>query len=213
MHDDRRLAASAGDMHDDRRLAARSLRRGAGCAAVVPAAGDVNRSVASHAPAPVASGWHRWLVLSVAVIVLDQAAKEAIVATLRPGESIMLLPVLSLVLAFNRGAAFSFLAGADGWQRWLFTLIAVVACVFMAWLLRRGGSRWLCAGLALIIGGALGNLWDRLTLGHVVDFVLVHYGNWSFPAFNVADSAITLGAGALIFDGFRRRPDAPAQEH
>jgi signal peptidase II len=162
----------------------------------------------------VAAGWYRWLWLSVAVIALDQLTKHGILASFRPGEERVLLPVLSLVLAFNTGAAFSFLAGQDGWQRWLFTLIAIAACGFMLWLLRRGGTRWLCAGLALIVGGALGNLYDRLTLGHVVDFILVHYGTWTFPAFNVADSAITIGAGALILDGFRHagaRP-APARE-
>ena len=151
------------------------------------------------------AGALRWLWLSVAVIVLDQVTKQAILASFRPGEEKALLPVLSLVLAFNPGAAFSFLAGADGWQRWLFTGVAIVACAFMLWMLRRGGSRWLCGGLALIIGGALGNLYDRLTLGHVVDFILVHYRGWTFPAFNVADSAITLGAIALILDGFRQR--------
>ncbi len=158
-------------------------------------------------------GWYRWLWLSIAVIALDQATKALILASLRPGEEKALLPVLSLVLAFNPGAAFSFLAGATGWQRWLFTIVAIAACALMLWLLRRGGSRWLCAGLALITGGALGNLWDRLAIGTVVDFVLVHYAGWSFPAFNVADSAITLGAAALIFDGFRQRhapvPPAP----
>jgi signal peptidase II len=147
----------------------------------------------------------QWLWLSVAVIVLDQLTKHAILATFRPGEEKALLPVLSLVLAFNPGAAFSFLAGADGWQRWLFTGVAIVACAFMLWMLRRGGSRWLCGGLALIIGGALGNLFDRLAFGHVVDFILVHYRGWTFPAFNVADSAITVGAVALILDGFRQR--------
>jgi signal peptidase II len=158
--------------------------------------------------------WAHWLWLALAVIVLDQWTKHLILTALRPGEEKALLPVLSLVLAFNPGAAFSFLAGADGWQRWLFTAIAVAACGFMLWLLRRGGSRLLCAGLALIVGGALGNLWDRMTLGHVVDFVLVHYGGWTFPAFNVADSAITVGAAALILDAFRQRhaPHAlPAQ--
>ncbi len=157
----------------------------------------------------------RWLWLSVVVIALDQLTKHLVLGALRTGEEQVLLPVLSLVLAFNAGAAFSFLAGADGWQRWLFTGIALVACGFMLWLLRRGGSRWLCAGLALVIGGALGNLVDRLTLGTVVDFVLVHYRGWTFPAFNVADSAITLGAGALIVDGFRQRhaggPDTAVQ--
>ena len=135
-------------------------------------------------------------------------------AAFRPGEELPLTSFASLVLAFNRGAAFSFLAGEDGWQRWLFAAVAVVACGVMAWLLKRGGSRMYCAGLALIIGGALGNLYDRVTLGHVVDFLLFHYRDWHYPAFNVADSAITVGAVALIVDSFRQRhaPAAPAEE-
>jgi signal peptidase II len=149
--------------------------------------------------------WTRWLWLSVAVIVLDQLTKNAILATFRPGEELPLAPFASLVLAFNTGAAFSFLAGADGWQRWFFTVIAVVACAFMMWLMKRGGSRLFCAGLALVIGGAIGNLYDRLVLGHVVDFLLFHYHEWHYPAFNVADSAITIGAAALIIDSFRQR--------
>jgi len=160
--------------------------------------------------APLAPGWYRWLWVSLAVILLDQLTKHAILATFRPGDEKVLLPVLSLVLAFNTGAAFSFLAGEDGWQRWLFTAIAIAACGFMLWMLRRGGSRWLSTGLALIVGGALGNLYDRMTLGKVVDFILVHYGGWTFPAFNVADSAITVGAVALILDGFRHAGARPA---
>ena len=151
----------------------------------------------------------RWLWLSLAVIAADQATKHAMLVTFRPGEDLPLTSFASLVLAFNRGAAFSFLAGEDGWQRWLFAVIAVAACAAMAWLLRRGGRALFCAGLALIIGGALGNLYDRLTLGHVVDFLLVHYRGWYFPAFNVADSAITVGAGALILDSFREAKPGP----
>jgi signal peptidase II len=147
----------------------------------------------------------RWLWLSLAVVVVDQATKHAMLASFRPGEDLVLTPFASLVLAFNRGAAFSFLAGEDGWQRWLFALIAVAACVAMVWFLRRGGRTLFCAGLALIIGGALGNLYDRVTLGHVVDFLLLHYRGWYYPAFNVADSAITVGAVALIIDSFRDR--------
>ena len=153
-------------------------------------------------------GWHRWLWLSLVVVVLDFASKQAVLASFRPGEVLPVLPVFSLVLAFNPGAAFSFLAGASGWQRWVFTGIAVVASVVIVWLLRRGGSRLYCAGLALILGGALGNLWDRITIGQVVDFLLFHWRAWSYPAFNVADSAITIGAALLIIDSFRaRRPD------
>jgi signal peptidase II len=158
-------------------------------------------TVAMRAPAAANL---RWLWLAVVVIALDQATKHLIVASFRPGEELPLTPFASLILAFNRGAAFSFLAAATGWQRWLFALIAVTACAIMAWLLARGGRALFCAGLALIIGGALGNLYDRLTLGHVVDFVLLHYRDWYYPAFNVADSAITIGAAALILDSFRR---------
>jgi len=154
--------------------------------------------------APSTANW-RWLWLSALAIGVDQLTKHWVLATFRPGEELPLAPFASLVLAFNRGAAFSFLAGEGGWQRWLFALIAIVACAVMLWLMRRGGRALFCAGLALIIGGALGNLYDRLTLGHVVDFVLIHYREWYYPAFNVADSAITVGAAALIVDSFRER--------
>ena len=153
----------------------------------------------------------RWLALAIVVIVADQLTKVAVLSAFRPGDELPLLPFLSFVLTFNRGAAFSFLAGADGWQRWLFATIAVAAAVFIVWLLKRGGSRLYCLGLALILGGAIGNLIDRLWLGQVVDFVLVHWRGWTYPAFNVADSAITIGAALLIVDSFRqRRADAAA---
>ena len=147
----------------------------------------------------------RWLWLSLAVIVVDQITKHWILATFRPGEDLPLTSFASLVLAFNKGAAFSFLAGETGWQRWMFAVIAIAACAAMIWFMRRGGRSLFHAGLALIIGGALGNLYDRLMLGHVVDFLLFHYRDWYYPAFNVADSAITIGAGALILDSFRER--------
>ncbi|MEO8485616.1 MAG: signal peptidase II [Betaproteobacteria bacterium] len=160
-------------------------------------------------PAPI--DVMRWLALAAALVVADQATKAAVLATIRPGDEVVLLPFLSLILTFNTGAAFSFLAGAAGWQRWFFAAVALGAAVFITWLLRRGGSRVYLAGLALILAGAIGNLIDRLWLGHVVDFVLVHWRGWFFPAFNVADSAITIGAGLLILDSFRqRRADAPA---
>ena len=152
--------------------------------------------------ASTSANW-RWLWLAAAVIALDQLTKHWIVASFRPGEELPLAPFASLVLAFNSGAAFSFLAGGSGWQRWLFAVIAVAASVVMLWFLRRGGRALFCAGLALIIGGALGNLFDRITLGHVVDFMLLHWRGWYYPAFNVADSAITVGAAALILDSFR----------
>jgi signal peptidase II len=159
------------------------------------------------------TGIARWLALAAAVLVADQVTKHAILAAFRHGEVLPITPFFSLVLAFNPGAAFSFLAGHDGWQRWFFSGIALVASVVIVWLLRRGGSRMYLCGLALILGGALGNVWDRLTIGMVVDFLLFHWRGWSYPAFNVADSAITVGAGLLIIDSFRtRRVDgAPAK--
>ncbi len=156
----------------------------------------------------VAAGWWRWLLLSAAVIVLDLATKAWITAIFREGEALPVTSYFTLVLAYNTGAAFSFLAGAGGWQRWFFIGVAVAASVFLVWMLRRGGSRMLSLGLALILGGALGNLWDRVTLGRVTDFLLFHYASWSWPAFNVADSAITVGAVCLILDSFRPRREA-----
>ncbi len=151
--------------------------------------------------------WWGWLLVSMAVIVADQATKHAVVAALTPGDARAYTSFFSLVLAYNSGAAFSFLAGAQGWQRWFFAGIAVVAGVLLVYLLRRGGSGWFCCGIALILGGAIGNLYDRLVIGQVVDFLLFHYGGSSFPAFNVADSAITTGAFALIVDSFGVRHD------
>ena len=153
----------------------------------------------------------RWLWLAAGVFVADQVTKAAIVAALRDGGGLAITPFFTLVLTYNTGAAFSFLAGASGWQRWLFAGIAAAAAVVIVALLRRGGSRIYCAGLALILGGALGNLIDRLLLGKVVDFLLFHYAQWSYPAFNVADSAITIGAGLIILDSFRR-PRGDARE-
>jgi signal peptidase II len=149
--------------------------------------------------------WWTWLVVSAFIVVADQLTKAAMLATFHPGEQLAITPFASLVLAFNTGAAFSFLAGAAGWQRWLFAAIAIAAAGLITWLLRRGGDRVYLAGLALILGGAIGNLIDRLAIGTVVDFVLLHYGGWAFPAFNVADSAITVGAALLILDSFRQR--------
>jgi len=159
----------------------------------------------------VPTRWQRWLWVSAGVIAADQLTKAAILATIREGDGWVVTGFLSLVLTYNTGAAFSFLAGASGWQRWLFAAIAAAAAVLIVALLRRGGSARYCAGLALILGGALGNLYDRLTLGKVVDFLLFHYAGWAYPAFNVADSAITVGAALLILDSFRRRHDEPSE--
>jgi signal peptidase II len=159
--------------------------------------------------------WWRWLALALAIVVLDQWTKSLVLSAFRPGETLPVLPVLSLVLAFNTGAAFSFLAGASGWQRWFFVAVAAIAAVVITRLLRKGGRASYLAGLSLILGGAIGNVWDRVTLGKVVDFVLVHYGEWYFPAFNVADSAITVGAGLLVIESLVHRDDrpAPARDH
>jgi signal peptidase II len=148
--------------------------------------------------------WWMWLWISAAVVLVDQASKSAIKTSFRPGDEQVLTSFFSLVLAYNSGAAFSFMRGTEG-SRYVFSAVAVAAAVLIVWLLRRGGDGWYCAGLALILGGALGNLWDRLTLGHVVDFILVHWQRWYYPAFNVADSAITVGAALLLLDAFMRR--------
>jgi signal peptidase II len=155
-----------------------------------------------------------WLSVAAVVALLDQLSKYWVTATLRPGETLNVLPFFDLVLWFNRGAAFSFLAAEGGWQRAFFIGIAVAAAVLIVWLLRRHrGEILFCTGLALILGGALGNLWDRVALGHVVDFLLFHAGAYYWPAFNVADSAITLGAALIIIDGFRHKDRAPRLKH
>jgi signal peptidase II len=154
--------------------------------------------------------WWAWLGLSAGIVAADQLAKLAMITAFRPGEQRVITDFFSLVLAFNTGAAFSFLRDVAGWPRYLFSAVAVAAGALIVWLLRRGGDRWYCAGLALILGGAAGNLWDRVTLGHVVDFLLFHWDGWYYPAFNVADSAITVGAALLIFDSFGRRRDRSA---
>ncbi len=144
----------------------------------------------------------RWLWLSVAVIVADQLAKAWIVHHFGLYERLRVLPVLDVILTYNTGAAFSFLSDAAGWQRWVFVSLALgISALLIAWLRRlQDGQRVLACGLALIVGGALGNMIDRLLHGRVVDFILAHWGTHLFPAFNVADSAITIGAGLVILD-------------
>jgi signal peptidase II len=145
-----------------------------------------------------------WLALAAVLALADQASKGAISANLRIGEAREITGFFNLVLAHNRGAAFSFLSDAGGWQRALFIGIAVLAtAVIVVMLVRHSGERLFSAGLALILGGALGNLWDRIVLGYVVDFLDFHALGWHFWAFNLADSAITVGAGLLILDGLR----------
>jgi signal peptidase II len=145
---------------------------------------------------------YSWLWLAVLVIVLDQATKMYFSATMQLGESVSLLPVFSWTLAHNYGAAFSFLHDAGGWQRWFFAGIAlVVSGGILFWLKTLpANARFLACALVLVLGGALGNLYDRMMLGYVVDFIHVHYGTWHFPAFNIADCGISVGAAMLIFD-------------
>jgi signal peptidase II len=146
-----------------------------------------------------------WLALSLAVIGVDQIVKAIVLATLQPYRPHEVIPgLLSWTLAFNTGAAFSFLHDESGWQRWLFSLLAVaVSGVLVRWLATIARSDWRNAlPLSLVIGGALGNLIDRLRLGQVTDFIDVYWGDAHFPAFNIADSAITVGAVLLIGFGF-----------
>ena len=146
----------------------------------------------------------RWLLLSGAVVVLDQVTKYAAVAALAARPPVEITPFFNLVLVYNRGAAFSFLAGAGGWQRELFIFIAVAAALWIIYLLRHHAQQTLFAlALALVLGGALGNVIDRVLLGAVVDFLDFHAYGWHWPAFNVADSAITCGAVLLVWDGLR----------
>ena len=148
----------------------------------------------------------RWFGLAVLVIVLDYLTKVAVLASFSPGESRVLMPFFNLVLVFNKGAAFSFLASAQGWQTLFFAAIAVVASVVVSFLIYKNPDKHLfCCGLAFILGGALGNLYDRIAYGHVVDFLDFHAMGWHWPAFNVADSAITVGAGILIVESFLHR--------
>ncbi len=146
-----------------------------------------------------------WLGIALAVILLDQLTKTLILGHFHLGDSRTVTSFFNVVRVHNTGAAFSFLHGASGWQRWFFVGLGVVAAVFIVWLLRRHGTQRLFGwALSLILGGALGNVIDRLLHGYVVDFIQVHYGGWYFPSFNLADSAITLGAGLLILDELRR---------
>ncbi|MCG7372589.1 signal peptidase II [Pseudomonas luteola] len=154
-----------------------------------------------------------WLWLSVVVVVLDQLSKAYFEGQLSLYQRIEVIPDLfSWTLAYNTGAAFSFLADHSGWQRWLFAAIAIaVSITLVVWLKRLGrNDTWIAIALALILGGAIGNLYDRIVLGHVIDFVLVHWREHLFPAFNLADSAITVGAIMLALDMFRTKKTGEA---
>jgi signal peptidase II len=155
-------------------------------------------------------GGLRWLWLSGLVVVLDQLAKWLAEHYLIPAQPLPVLPFFNLTLLYNTGAAFSFLADAGGWQRWFFLILALlISIALVVWLsrLNRGDTR-LAIALTLVLGGAVGNLIDRMVHGHVVDFIQLYYERWFWPAFNIADSAITIGAALLIIDslfGTQRR--------
>ena len=146
-----------------------------------------------------------WLGVAAIVILIDQFTKTLILGAFANGGSHTVNAFLNIVRVHNTGAAFSFLAGAAGWQRWFFIGLGVAAALFIVWMLRsHAGQRLFSWALALILGGAIGNVIDRLLHGYVVDFIQVHYANAYFPSFNVADSAITVGAALLIVDELRR---------
>ena len=145
-----------------------------------------------------------WYALALLLVVLDQLSKYWVSASFEYGQARQVTGFFNLVLAYNKGAAFSLLASAAGWQRGFFIVIALVAVVVISVLLaRHAGERLFCLSLALILGGAIGNVIDRIALGHVVDFLDFHFAGWHWPAFNLADSAISVGAVLLIVDSFR----------
>jgi signal peptidase II len=146
-----------------------------------------------------------WLGIALIIILLDQFTKTLILGYFQLGDSRYVTSFFNVVRVHNTGAAFSFLAGASGWQRWFFVGLGGVATVFIIWMLRsHGGQRLFSWALALILGGAIGNVVDRLMHGYVVDFIQVHYAGWYFPSFNIADSGISVGAALLILDEILR---------
>ena len=146
----------------------------------------------------------KWLWLSLLVIVLDQLSKLWVVSEFELYQSIELMPYLNLTYVHNKGAAFSFLSSAGGWQRWFFSVISVVAVlVLLVWLKRlKSTEKLLAVSMSLILGGAIGNLYDRLAYGYVIDFLDAYYQQWHWPVFNIADSAIVLGVGLMLLDMF-----------
>ncbi len=156
---------------------------------------------------PSKVGLKIWLRLAVIIIALDQTSKLWISNNFTYGESLHITDFFNLVLWHNSGAAFGFLSSAGGWQRWLFTVIAVAASVWIVRLLRQHAHETLfCFSLTLVLGGALGNLIDRVAFGYVVDFLDFYWNTSHFPAFNVADAAISVGAALMILDSFRKKP-------
>jgi signal peptidase II len=146
-----------------------------------------------------------WLGLALLVVLLDQLSKTLVIGMFQLNDSRTITSWFNLVRVHNSGAAFSFLAGASGWQRWFFVALGTVASGFIVWMLKKHPEQKLfCFAVTMIMGGAIGNVVDRLIHGYVVDFIQVHYGGWYFPSFNLADSAITLGAICLILDEILR---------
>lgn len=146
----------------------------------------------------------KWLWLSVVVLVLDQLSKFWVVANFELYQSIELMPYLNLTYVHNKGAAFSFLSSAGGWQRWFFTVVSIVAVVvLLVWLKRlKPVEKLLAVSMSLILGGAVGNLYDRVAYGYVIDFLDAYYQQWHWPVFNIADSAIVLGVGLMLLEMF-----------
>lgn len=146
-----------------------------------------------------------WLGIAVIVVLLDQVSKITMSRLLLYGQSEMITPYFNLVMVYNQGAAFSFLANSGGWQRWFFSGLAFVVSLVIIWMLHKNTTqRLFCWALTLILGGAVGNLIDRVLYGHVIDFLDFHIGTLHWPAFNVADSAITIGAALFVLDELRR---------
>ncbi len=151
------------------------------------------------------STWLLWIGIATLILVLDQLSKVLILGSFQHGQSLPITGFFNLVRVHNPGAAFSFLADAGGWQRWFFTGLGTAAALVMVWMLRaHAGQRLFCWAISFILGGAVGNVIDRLLHGYVVDFLDFYWGHWHFPAFNLADSAITLGAILLILDELLR---------
>ena len=148
---------------------------------------------------------YKWFSISAIIVALDLYTKHLIQQAFQYGDRQTITPFFELVRFHNEGAAFSFLADAGGWQKWFFTVISVVAIVVITYLIIKNlHNKLFCLGLALVLGGAIGNLYDRVTLGYVVDFLYFHVNSWYWPAFNVADSAICVGVGLLLWDSFKQ---------
>ena len=153
-----------------------------------------------------------WLWLSALIVIVDLATKYLATANLEYAMPVAIFPSFNLTLLHNTGAAFSFLATESGWQRWFFAVLAsVVSIALVRWLATLRDDPWMGVAIALILGGALGNLYDRITLGYVVDFLHFYWRDYHFPAFNIADSAITIGAGLMVIDAFKHK-DEPSAE-